>query len=341
MKIFKTAIVSLLAITTLFSTACFGSQSTAVNTNLVAKSNWLQNQDASSVGEVYERNVYDVAFQSTIPEDSTKAYLTANLSGSLITVLEKSSYNGEACYKFSTELKVEGEYIYTASKKATVNDVVTSEAYFLGLSDKLAPLYSKKSLHSTVPAISDAIIDGAVFGTMEYTVETTYNRESKEAHVVVTCGENASDNFKVNNSDEIIKDYSSSGTFFDNECFMFIPRAADLNEKNGFSAYFNTISTLENKMQKMYLSLNSSNPTSTIEIADFVTDAGTIANKKFTVFNVTLSISNTFSGSAIELFYSTEPNSYRTLVRMSTQIAYSSGKLVYTLKSTSRKQPQA
>ena len=91
----------------------------------------------------------------------------------------------------------------------------------------------------------------------------------------------------------------------------------------------------------MYLSLNSSNPTSTIEIADFVTDAGTIANKKFTVFNVTLSISNTFSGSAIELFYSTEPNSYRTLVRMSTQTAYSSGKLVYTLKSTSRKQPQA
>ena len=78
MKIFKTAIVSLLAITTLFSTACFGSQSTTVNTNLVAKSNWLQNPDASSVGEVYERNVYDVAFQSTIPEDSTKAYLTAN-----------------------------------------------------------------------------------------------------------------------------------------------------------------------------------------------------------------------------------------------------------------------
>ena len=340
MKIFKATIVAILALTTLFSTACFGSQSTAVNTNLVAKSNWLQNPDASSVGEVYERNVYDVAFQSTIPEDSTKAYLTADLSGSLITVLEKSSYNGEACYKFSTELKVEGKYSYD-SKNADVNDVVTSEAYFLGLSDKLAPLYSKKSLHSTVPAVSDAIIDGAVFGTMEYTVETTYNRESKEAHVVVTCGENASDNFKVNNSDEIIKDYSSSGTFFDNECFMFIPRAADLNEKNGFSAYFNTISTLENKMQKMYLSLNSSNPTSTIEIADFVTDAGTIANKKFTVFNVTLSISNTFSGSAIELFYSTEPNSYRTLVRMSTQTAYSSGKLVYTLKSTSRKQPQA
>jgi hypothetical protein len=340
MKFFKTAIVSLLSITTLFSTACFGSQPT-INNNLIAKSNWLPNADASAVSEVYEKNVYDITFQSTIPEDTTKNYLTANLDGSLTTILEKSSYNGEACYKFSTELKLEGEYIYTASKKATVNDVVTSESYFLGLSDKLAPLYSKKSVLSTVPAISDMIVDGAVFGTMNYTVETIYNRESKEAHVIVINGENATDGFKDNSSDEVIKDYSSEGTFFDNESLMFIPRAADLNESNGFSAYFQTLSALENKIQKMHLSLSSANPTSTIEINDYVTDAGTIPNKKFTVYNVNLAISNTFSGSAIELFYSTEPNSYRTLVRMSTQLAYSSGKLIYTLKSSSRKQPQA
>jgi hypothetical protein len=340
MKFFKSAIVGLLAVITLTQTACFGSQQT-INSNLTAKSNWLQNADASAVGEVYEKNVYEITFQSIVPEDSTKNYLTANLDGALTTILETSSYNGEACYKFSTELKLEGEYIYTASKKATVNDVVTSEVYFLGLSDKLAPLYSKKSVLSTVPAISDLIIDGAVFGTMDYTVETTYNRESKEAHLVVTCGEKATEGFKVDNFDGNVKEYSSSGTFFDNESLIFIPRAADLHESNGFSAYFYTLSALESKVQKMYLSLNSTNPTSTIEIADYVTDAGIIANKKFTVYNVGLSISNTFSGSAIELFYSTEPNSYRTLVRMSTQLAYSSGKLVYTLKSSTRKQPQA
>jgi hypothetical protein len=308
---------------------------------LIAKSNWLPNADASAVSEVYEKNVYDITFQSTIPEDTTKNYLTANLDGALTTILEKSSYNGEACYKFSTELKLEGEYIYTASKKATVNDVVTSESYFLGLSDKLAPLYSKKSVLSTVPAISDMIVDGAVFGTMNYTVETIYNRESKEAHVIVINGENATDGFKVNNSDEVIKDYSSEGTFFDNESLMFIPRAADLSEGSGFSAYFYTLNALENKTQKMYLSLNSSNPTSTVEIPEFVNDAGPVSNKKFTVYNVGLSISNTFSGSAIELYYSTEPNSYRQLIKMSTQLAYSSGKLVYTLKSSTRKQPQA
>ena len=340
MKFFKSAIVSLLAFTTLFSTACFKSQTT-VNTNLTAKSNWLHNADVSAVSQVYEKNVYNVAFVASVPEDTTKSFLTADLNGTLTTCLENSSYNGVSCYKFSTELTIEGEYVYTASKKATVNDVVTSESYFLGLSDKLTPLYSKKQLLSTVPAVSDVIADGAVFGTMDYTVETIYNRESKEARVIITCGEKATEGFEVDNSDEIIKDYSAEGTFFDNESLMFIPRAADLSEGSGFSAYFYTLNALENKTQKMYLSLNSSNPTSTVEIPEFVNDAGPVSNKKFTVYNVGLSIANTFSGSAIELYYSTEPNSYRQLIKMSTQLAYSSGKLVYTLKSSTRKQPQA
>ena len=94
---------------------------------------------------------------------------------------------------------------------------------------------------------------------------------------------------------------------------------------------------LDNKIQKMYLSLDSTNPTSTVKVQNFKAHTGhEVAEKEFTVYNVKLSIANTFAGSSIELFYSTnQATDRRALVKMKTQLAFSAGNLVYTLKSIS------
>lgn len=337
MKLLKSSLIIILSLLTIFSTACFGSGQPATGSNLVFKSNWLKNIDETGVGEVLEECVYEIKFEPIVPEDTSDNYLTADLSGTLTTRLEKSSYQGTTCYKFSTSLSITGEYVYTADNKATVNDVETTTVYFLGIADNLTPLYSEKYLLSTVPSIATSLGGSASFGIMEYTLRTTYNREEGSAIIDLTCGEKATEGLQVPNKEGVkIEDYAKEGTFFDNESLLFIPRAAELGE-NGFASYFYTLSALDNKIQKMYLSLDSTNPTSTVKVQNFKAHTGhEVAEKEFTVYNVKLSIANTFAGSSIELFYSTnQATDRRALVKMKTQLAFSAGNLVYTLKSIS------
>lgn len=339
MKFFKSALIFILTLTTLFSSACFGNGQPAVSTNLVHKSNWLKNLDETGVSDVLEECVYEISFEPIVPEDTSNNYLTADISGTLTTRLEKSSYQGTTCYKFSTSLSITGEYVYTTDVRATVNDVATSAVYFLGIADNLTPLYSEKYLLSTVPSIATSLGGNASFGTMEYTLKTTYNREEGCAIIDLTCGEKATEGFKVPNKEGVkIEDYAKEGIFFDNESLLFIPRASDLGE-NGFSSYFYTLSALDNKIQKMYLSLDSTNPTSTVKLQKFTVPTGQTPDEtELTVYNVKLSIANTFSGSSIDLYYTVDQATYRRiLVKMQSQLAFSAGNLVYTLKSFTHK----
>ncbi len=339
MKFFKSTLIFILTLTTLFSSACFGNGQPAVSTNLVHKSNWLKSFDETGVSDVLEECVYEISFEPSIPEDTSANYLTANISGSLTTRLEKSAYENTPCYKFSTALELNGEYIYTEDTKATVSDKAISTVYFLGIADNLTPLYSEKYLLSTVPSIATSLGGNAYFGTMEYTLKTTYNREDGCAIIDLTCGEKATEGLQVPNKEGVkIEDYAKEGIFFDNESLFFIPRASDLGE-NGFSSYFYTLSALDNKIQKMYLSLDSTNPTSTVKLQKFTVPTGQTPDEtELTVYNVKLSIANTFSGSSIELYYAVDQATYRRiLVKIKSQLAFSAGNLVYTLKSFTHK----
>ena len=336
MKLLKSTLIFVLTLTTLFSSACFGNSQPAVSTNLIHKSNWLKNVDEIGIGDVLEECVYEISFKPAAFEDTSADYLTADISGTLTTRLEKSSYANTPCYKFSTSLSMTGEYVYTSDNKATVNDdVVNTTVYFLGIADKFTPLYSEKYVLSTVPSIATSLGGSASFGTMEYTLKTTYNREDGCAFIDLTCGEKATEGLQVpNKAGAKIEDYAKESPFFDNESLFFIPRASELSE-NGFSSYFYTLSALDNKIQKMYLSIDSTNPTSTVKLQKFTVPTGQTPDEtELTVYNVKLSIANTFSGSSIDLYYAVDQATYRrVLVKMETQLAFSAGNLVYTLKS--------
>lgn len=332
MKIFKRLALTLTALTLCFSSACLGSQPT-VNSNLVAGSYWLKNSEVNGIGTINETCVYNLSFEPNIPEDKEEAFLTCNdMNGTLTTVLTNSTYEGVACYKFTTELKNSGTYYYKA-QSATFNDRITSEVYFLGLGDSFTPLYSKKYLLSTAPVIVPSS-DEAIFAVMEYTMESIYDRENKSATVKVTAGEASTEDFKPNDSERLYENYDKSGLYFDNESLLFIPRAADFAD-NGFSNSFYTIDGIVAKRQKLALTVNSSAPTSSIKLPTYTYNDVSYGETEISVYNANISIVDTFSGSTIQLYYATKTEHHRRLVQMKNQLAYSVGTIVYTLSSVS------
>ena len=336
MKKIKIVLATLLASLTLFSSACLGG-SDSVSYEIFQGSHWLKSAEATGVEQVNETCTYAVVFEANVPEDKNAHFLTATLTeGSLVTTLTKDAYEGTACYKFTTSLVVKGTYFYN-DMQATIDDEITSEAYFLGINNKLVPLYSKKYNRTTVPVIS-SLISNPKFGTMEYQTTTVYNLEDKTATVTVTALDASSEGFKVNNS---TKTYSNvtSNVFFDNETLLFAPRAAGLSDK-GFSSSFYTIDAVSQKVLNIKMTVSSSNPTSEIEFAKNGVEGGAVLDgitiQKLPVYNLQLAINDTFSGSALELFFATDTkNHYRRLVQYKQQLAYSAGTFVFTLANAS------
>lgn len=331
MKFLKRILLLGLALATTFTTACFGNN-TPINSNLFAGSYWLKSIDAGGIENVSETCVYDIDFKPDVSEEE-KNFLTYEKTGenTLTTVLTKSVYEGTPCYKFTTKSVTNGTYYY-GEQKQIVNDLATSEVYFLGLNGKLAPLYSKKYVLSTIPLISP-LTDSNKFEIMEYSLESKYDVKNSSVTVTVKGGDKSTQNYKVNDSVKVYDDYDKSGAFFDNESLMFIPRAADLSE-NGFSGFFYTIDALAKKVQKMHLSVTATSATGEVILPKY-TQAGVTTEKKLPAFNVSLSISSTFSGSTIKLYYATDSNAnwYRRLLKIEKEIAFGAGTMVYTLTS--------
>lgn len=329
MKFLKTFLLIGLITITALSSACFGGGQ-SVNTNMFAGSYWLKSADASGVSKVDETCVYNVSFLPIVPEDSSTQILTSDLTGTLTTVLSTTVFEGEECYKFTTSTQITGNYYYEGQTHV-INDISTSEAYFLGLSNKLTPLYSKKYVLSTIPIISP-LNETAVFAVMEYSTETKYDRAKGQATVTVKGGDKSTENYKVDDSEKVYEDYAKSGSFIDNETLLFIPRAADFAD-HGFSSSFNTIDALAGKIQPMRLTVDSSAATGEIELPSYE-QAGVVTNKKITVYNAAISIASNFSGSALKLYYATDTTKeHRRLVKYQTELAFKAGNIVYTLSS--------
>lgn len=336
MKFLKSISTVALALTLLLSAGCSANQP-VVKSNLFAGSHWLKSTEVGGVGQVDETCVYDITFKANTPTENseTTEFLSASdFSGTLTTKLTKASYNEQECYKFTTEMSVTGTYHYK-DQSAIITDYACSEVYFLGLTSSLAPLYSKKYTCNTSPLIS-SILNTAQFITMEYTVESVYDLTEKTATVTLIGGDKSTEGYKYSESQKVYENYAKSGSFFDNESLLFIPRAADFAE-GGFSQVFYTIDAPAEKIHKMLLSVNSNAPTSEVELEKFIS-GGIEHSQKFPVYNATISISNTFSGSDIDLYYATDvANHQRRLIKMETQLPYTCGTLVYTLKEVSYK----
>ena len=331
MKKFKSALILLLTGLICTTSACMG-QST-VSYNMFEGSHWLTSPEAN-IGSIDETCVYSVVFEANVPEDENENFLTAeNFVGSLTTRLAKSEYNGKECYKFETDFSLSGTCYYD-DKEHSFTDKASSEVYLLGLNDKFSPLYSKKYNLSTAPIVSSNLTE-AKFAVMEYQTETVYDLENKKATVKFEGLDKSSEGYKLPNSEREYENYAGSN-FFDNESLLFVPRAAGFSDQ-GFSGSFTTIDAMSEKILKMYLSVSSTNPTSDVVLTGANLN-GIVGDYTLPTYNAQISINDTFSGSAIQLFYAVDTTTHhRRLLQYKKELAYSAGYLVYTLTSVTVK----
>lgn len=324
MKLFKKLSVLFTCLIVITSSACSTSQTSY---KLFGGSYWLSDSTVGGVAPVYEKCTYAVEATGST-NNSISLYITES---NFYTILETTDYNGTACYKFSTNLTIKGRYQYN-DQTIEVNDYQRSECYFLGLTDKLTPLYSTKTVSSVTPTEGTTV----TFTKIEYTSQCVYDREKDTISVTVTAGEANDKNYDYLAYERTFDGYTSY-TFIDNECMLFFPRACKFEE--GFSQSFYTLDVLAQKILPMNISVSTSQPTKEVSLSEYVVDGRPLATEnnliKFDVcYNALIQINSEFSGQALEYSYTTTDNDNRNrLITFKQQLPASLGSLSFKLKA--------
>ena len=322
MKILKKLSALIICVLLLTASACETSENTA--SNMFASQYWLSNTE-SDVGSINETSLYTISFVEK-DDNESETKLQSTLSGTLTTNIQTSSYEGQACYKFTTSLTATGTYTY-GDKSAEINDQITSTVYFLGISTKFFPLYSEKTVNVTSPIKNSSV----EFIPVAYSVTTKYDKSANSATVKVVSNLPEDAKYKIADSERVYEKITKGAPYLDNESLIFIPRASDLKE--GFSASFRTIDALSQKVHNMNLAVSSTSATVEIKLDSYTVD-GVPVNPTFNCYSANISISGTFSGTAIKAYYSADAKTHgKRLVKMENELAYSLGKIVYTLQS--------
>ncbi len=324
MKFFKNLSLIFICFIVLLSSGCGGQQKVY---RLFSGAYWLADSTAGGIVPVYEKCTYSVSVVGSTNENLT---LTLGES-SFYTLLESTEYEGVNCYKFSTELLIKGSYVAN-EKTVEFDDFQRSECYFLGLSNNLTPLYSKKTVSSVTPI---EMQDQIAFPTIAYSTEIVYDRGAGKANVKVTTLENLTQGYEYLAHEKTYEKYNAN-TFIDNECMLFLPRACQFEE--GFSQRFYTLDALAQTVLPMYIGVSTTQAASEISLDAYVVDGKPLASannlKKFPVYNVLIQINSDFSGKALEYCYTTTENDNRNrLISFKQQLPIDLGNLKFTLKS--------
>lgn len=330
MKFFRKTLLFLTCACLIFCYACAPTKTY----NLFSGSYWLKTHEVGQIAPVNETCTYTL---SVVGSRASNIYMKLDESSIFTTKLENSTYNGVACYKFSTNLSLKGSYV-RGTEETPFNDTQTSECYFLGTNSKFAPLFSTKSVSTTTPFSRES---GYVFATIEYKYDVTYNMEKGEATAKVVCGENTTKGYEVEEYERTFEKINATA-FIDNQMLLFFPRACKF--ESGFYQTFNTLDVLAQTVHRMRISVNSTAPTSEISLADFSVNGRPLATseklRKFNTYNVLIQINSNFSGAALEFNYDATDTSdnLNTLVKYAQELPLNLGKLTYTIKSISSDQ---
>ena len=327
MNIFKKSLILILATVAVFTCACTGN---TVSYTIFGGSFWLSSTETGGVAKVNETCDYKVSFT---PEKDSSVNLVYDDSSKLVTTLSTKTVDGALYYSFTTELTVTGTY-KLGEKTYPINDKITSECLFLGINDQFSPLKSSKNVSSTTFNADGAMSFISYAQTIEYS--------GRKAKVTVSEHEKITEELKelgVTQTEiqPYEKEFENLKTpLIDNEITLFFPRAAELT--SGFGASYYSIDALARKVHTLRLSVNSEKSVSEITVENFVQDGTNYAEKKFACNNAEISLSESFAGSSLRLFFAaagTKNDNRRRLISMETAAPYRMGTVSYTITSVS------
>lgn len=333
MKLLKKCIAVVFAAFSVFACACTGNQ---VSYTLFGGSFWLNSTEIVDVGTVNETCVYDITLTP-----AEKAPFTAEYDDgtALTTKLTNYSENGKNYYKFTVEMVVKGRYKF-GDTEVPVDDSIVSECIFSGLKEQFYPLRSSKTVTSTSVNYYENSLSFTFF-SYKQTVEYS---DDKKATVKIEQYNEMPESLKTEELKALVYEakttasedtYDKLGSpFIDNELMLFFPRAAELTA--GFSVRYNSLDALAKTVRKMSVSVSSEKSDSEIKLSDYSINGSAAKEKTIVCSNATIAISDSFSGSAQNLYFAkadAKNENKRRLVQMETQLPYLGGKMVYTLRS--------
>lgn len=296
-------------------------------TTLSFSANWYKNTMTTHPSNTLEKLEYSVTF--TAPTSSTNisveyddgTYVT-ELKNETVTLADGSTKEG---YVYTTELAITGRYTVNGTTGDTFEDYVKSVVKFLPVEDKLRPVESVKTVHTTsavTASPSDTATVESATCVYSYTYEVKYDNTQETATVSYTDLTTEEPTAKVSE----IK-ISGDSTYLDNEEIAFALRGLNLSS----SASFRSINPSYSSVWEVTVT-----PTAIDDyFVDFEMD-GTRVSQGIKVYSAEVVYNANRKGMAQKAIYAATTdasnNTYRNvMVGMEVPIFWSLGTLNYSL----------
>lgn len=186
-------------------------------------------------------STYSVRYESG--EYTVRFYNTSFDPEKLGIETDSDAYRGRSVYCLETELTVSGTYVFPAQDEEEedqtkeFNDSVSSVCYFLSAADLLAPVYSRKEVHSLSPATEKPTKLEECFTQYDYVTVCDYGAKKYSYTDSVNASKNKTGKIEI----------PQSGLFIDNEELFLLGRALDVSSSNTvqvFSPYLGKSETV-------------------------------------------------------------------------------------------------
>lgn len=302
--------------------------------NLTLNSNWYRRTGTAISANTREELVYTVRFESS-GINNFLSYGDENGEGRYQTVLSTQNTvlaNGESetCYYLKSELSIPVTFTVNGESE-TFTDSVTSEVWFRDVRFELRPVRSVKTVVTHTPFTSTPETMEDAYVKYDYTHETTYDIDCKNANVKVEYRELSQDgSLQVVPIEQSVA-LDGSGSYFDNEQILFALRAVPMISSISFRSV--------NPVKRAQETLSTTKvPESVTEQISFSMNGAEKTEYEIAAYSVVLGYSGSNSGFSQTYTYAalteSSNNTYRNvLLRMDVPVIHSLGTLHYTLSS--------
>ncbi len=323
----KKPIFALCALFALVPAAAFAGCTT--DTSLALTANWHKNTGTrDNLTNTYEALVYTVTHEKASGSEGFYAVYDGGTYTTTLTYEDSPTMR----YRYRTELAITGHFVLNGEESGSFSDAVTTDSVFLPVGSGLRPISTVKTVYSTTPLTtpgsgsSVTLEENSAYRTYNYTVTTEYAADMTSAEVV-TVSYNANDRDRLNAVTTIEKSVSlsGSGTFFDNDIFLFALRGLDMSSTFSFR-------TIDPQTMQQATVTASSTP----EAITYTPAFGGLTDP-IDAYQVSVGYSSSYPGQSQTLIYAKKSadnanNVYRNvLLEMSVPVVNSQGTLTYKL----------
>ena len=198
---------------------------------IVLEANWFSNSSTKIIPDDFEETLeYEVSFTKSASAESSRFTMNYPNGGTYTVKLAGgATEDGRKTYRYTTELKMEVEYILDGVSSGVREDVVKTYVEFLDSSNELKPLSSWREVHGSAPRTTP-LSPGATlkdcFVTFDTKTAISYDYETNKALFTLI---NLAPNATIDDQESRVIKLDGKGLYFDNEQLIPLLRALDLN----------------------------------------------------------------------------------------------------------------